>query len=54
MTHFRRQARHFRDAAGIVGHRTECVERHDHAGQTKHGRYRDGDAEQTGELERRP
>ena len=50
MTHFFRQTRHFGDAAGIVGHRAESIERDDHAGEAEHGRHRDGDAEQAREL----
>ena len=37
---------HLGDAAGIVGHRAEGIERHDHARQRQHRRHRDGDAEQ--------
>ena len=45
------QARHLGDAAGVVGDRTEGVERHHHAGQRQHAGHRDGDAEQAGQLE---
>ncbi len=44
--HFFRQAGHFGNAAGIVGDRTEGVERNHDAGERQHGRHRDGDAEQ--------
>ena len=44
------QTRHFGDAAGIVGHRSESVERDDHAGKAEHGRHRDRRAEEAGEL----
>ncbi len=44
------QARHFGDAAGVVGHRAEGVERDDHAGEAEHGGHGDGRAEQAGEL----
>ena len=49
LAHLLRQARHFGDAAGIVGDRAEGVERHDHAGERQHGGHRDGDAEQAGQ-----
>ena len=49
LAHFLRQTRHFGNAAGVVGHRTEGVERDDHAGERQHRRHRDGDAEQAGE-----
>ena len=52
MAHFLGQAGHFGDAAGIVGDRTEGVERHDHAGKAEHGGHRDRRAEQAGELVR--
>ena len=51
MTHLFRQAGHFGNAAGVVGHRTESVERDDHAGKAEHGRHRDRDAEQSRELD---
>ena len=44
------EARHFGDSAGIVGNRAVGVERDDHAGQRKHRRSREGDAEEAGEL----
>ncbi len=44
MTHFLRQASHFRNAARVVRDRTEGVERHDHARQAKHGGDGDGRA----------
>ena len=50
LAHFLRQAGHFGDAAGIVGDRTEGVERDDDAGQRQHRGHRDGDAEQAGEV----
>jgi hypothetical protein len=46
-----RQARHFGDTAGVVGHRAEGVERDDHAGKTEHRCCRDRGAEQACELE---
>src|SRR6185437_6894749 len=49
VAHFVGQARHFGDAAGIVGDRAEGIERHDHAGQRQHGGHGHGDAEQAGE-----
>ena len=48
--HFRRQARHLGDAAGVVGDRAEGVERHDDAGQRQHGGHGDGDAEQARQV----
>ena len=48
--HLFRQSGHLGDAAGIVGDRTEGVERDHDAGQRQHGRHRDGDAEQAGEI----
>ncbi len=53
MTHFLRQARHFGNAAGVVGDRTKGVERHDHAGDAEHGRHGDGRAVEARELEGR-
>ena len=50
LAHFLRQAGHFGNAAGIVGDRTEGVERDDHAGQRQHGGHRDRDAEQAGKA----
>ena len=47
---FLRQAGHLGDAAGIVGDRTEGVERDDHAGQRQHGRGGDRNAEQAGKA----
>ena len=47
---FRRQFGHFSNAAGIVRHRTEGVERHDHAGNAEHGGGGDGDAIEAGEV----
>ncbi len=44
------QAGHFGNAAGIVGDRTEGIERNDHAGQRQHRRGRDRDAEQAGKA----
>ena len=44
------QPRHFCDAAGIVRHRTEGIERHDHPGQGQHGRHGNGNAEQAGQI----
>ena len=49
LAHFLRQARHFGDAAGIVGDRAVGVERHHHAGERQHGGRGDGDAEQAGQ-----
>ena len=40
------EARHFGDAAGVVGDRTEGVERHDHAGKRQHRGDGDADADQ--------
>ena len=48
--HFFRQAGHFGNAAGIVGDRTEGIERDDDAGERQHRRHRNGDAEQAGEI----
>ena len=50
LAHFLRQSCHFGNAAGVVGYRTESIERHHHAGQRQHRRHRDGDAEQAGEI----
>ena len=50
LAHFLRQTGHFGNAAGIVGHRSEGVERDDDTGQRQHGRHRDGDAEEAGEI----
>ena len=50
LAHLFRQARHFGDAAGIVGDRTEGVERDHDAGQSEHRRHCDGDAEQAREF----
>ena len=50
LAHFLRQAGHFGNAAGIVGDRTEGVERNHDAGQRQHRRHRDGDAEQAGKV----
>ena len=44
------QTRHLGDAAGIVGHRSEGIERDDHARKAKHGGHGDRGAEQPGEL----
>ena len=49
--HLLRQARHLGDAAGVVGHRAEGVERDDDAGETEHGRGGDRRAEEAGEVE---
>ncbi len=49
MTHFRWQAGHFGDAAGVIRYRTEGIERHDHTGQGQHGGGGDGNAEQAGQ-----
>ena len=51
LAHLLRQSRHFSDAAGVVGHRTERIERDDHAGERQHGGHGDRNPEQTGELE---
>ena len=48
--HLFRQAGHLGNAAGIVGDRTEGVERDDDAGQRQHGGHRNRDAEQAGEV----
>src|SRR6202047_3334061 len=45
-----RQARHLSNAAGIVGHRTESIERDNHPGEAHHGGHRDRSAEETGEV----
>ena len=50
LAHFLRQARHFGDATGIVGYRTERVECDDHAGQRQHRGGGNRDAEQTGKA----
>ncbi len=50
LAHFLRQTGHFGNAAGIVGDRTEGIERDDHAGERQHGGDRDRDAEQAGEA----
>ena len=50
LTHFLRQPGHFGDAAGVVGDRSEGVERDNHAGEAKHGRDRDRGAEESREL----
>ena len=47
-----RQARHFGDAAGVVGDRAEGVERHNHAGERQHRGHRDGDADKAGKADR--
>ena len=52
LAHFLRQAGHFGNAAGIVGDRTEGIERDDHAGEREHGRGRDRDTEQSGKTRR--
>ena len=44
--HFLRQVRHFGDAAGVICHRAEGVERDDDAGHRKHAGDGDGDAKQ--------
>ena len=41
---------HLGDAAGVVGDRTEGVERHDHAGERQHRGGRDGNAEEAREI----
>jgi hypothetical protein len=41
---------HFGNAAGIVGHRTEGIERNDHAGNAEHGGDGDRRAEKASEL----
>ena len=46
------EARHFGDAAGIVGDRAIGVERDDHAGEREHRGRREGDADQARELVR--
>ena len=53
MAHLLGQARHFGDAAGIVGDRAEGIEGHDHAGKAEHRGDRDRRAEQAAELEGR-
>ena len=40
---FRRQLGHLGDATGVIGDRTESVERNDDAGHRQHGRRRDRD-----------
>jgi hypothetical protein len=50
VAHVARQVGHFGNAAGVVRHRAESVERHHHAGQRQHGGHRDGDAEQPGQA----
>ena len=50
LAHVAFEARHFRDAAGIVRHRTERIERHDHAGERQHRRNRNRDSEQAREA----
>ena len=49
LAYFLGQARHFGNAAGIVGDRAVGVERHHHAGERQHGGRGDGDAEQAGQ-----
>ena len=49
LAHLLRQPGHLGDAAGIVGHRPEGVERDDEAGERQHRGDRDRDAEQAGE-----
>ena len=48
--HFLRQSGHFGNAAGIVGDRTERIERDHDAGEREHRRHRNGDAEQAGKV----
>ncbi|MCY1289337.1 hypothetical protein D9M70_384260 [compost metagenome] len=42
--------RHFRDAAGIIRHRTEGIECHNHTGKAEHGGDGDAGPEEAGEL----
>ena len=49
--HLGRQTGHFGDAAGIVGDRTERVERNDESGKGQHRRGGDGDPEQARQVE---
>ena len=51
VAHFLGQARHFGNAAGIVGDRAKSVERHHHARQRQHRGHRDRDAEEPGKVE---
>ncbi len=53
-TDFRRQLRHFRDAAGVVGDGAIGIQRHDHAGHGQHGRGGNGDAIQSAEFRGAP
>ena len=50
MAHFLRKSRHFSNAAGIVGYRTERIERNNHARKTYHRRHRNRRAEQARQL----
>src|SRR5258705_407558 len=50
LAHIPFEVSHFGDAAGIVRHRTEGIERHNHAGERQHGGDGDGDAEEAREL----
>ncbi len=49
LAHFVGKASHFGNAAGIIGHRPEGIERNDHAGQGQHGDHSNPDAEQAGQ-----
>ena len=44
------EARHFGDAAGIVGDRAVGIERHNHARKSQHRRRCEGDAEEARQL----
>ena len=44
VAHLLRQARHLRDAAGVIGDRAVRIERDDHAGHRQHGGGGDRDA----------
>ena len=48
--HFLRQIAHHRDAAGVVGDRSERIERDDDSRHRQHRHHRDRDSVKTGEM----